>query len=260
VPGSAVGTLGRSVQPFSAVHDERNLNPDHLEPDHLEPDPTAGDRAPDGGAPDGEAAADSGADASTRDPGADPEPDPEAGASTRDPDDRESPYELLRRGQALAAKRHFAQAAIVLGRAARLEPRKGSILEALGRALYNSGQHERARETFERLLEVDPSSDYGHYALGQSLKQLGRRREARTHLRIAVALAPSSRLYAGALRRLGPEPGAGDRSDRGSRGDPQRRSGGVRVLPDDAGPEAGTPPDDAGPEAGTPPDADPTER
>ncbi len=134
--------------------------------------------------------------------------DPEASA---DPEDRESPYELLRRGQALAAKRHFAQAAIVLGRAARLEPRKGSILEALGRALYNSGQHERARETFERLLEIDPSSDYGHYALGQSLKQLGRRREARTHLRIAVALAPTSKLYAGALRRLGPPPGADGR-------------------------------------------------
>jgi hypothetical protein len=253
VAGSAVGTLARSVQPFSAVHDERNLNPDHPEPDHPEPDPTAGDRAPDGRAPDGEAAPDSEAGASMRGSGADPEADaaadPEAGASTRDPDDRESPYELLRRGQALAAKRHFAQAAIVLGRAARLEPRKGSILEALGRALYNSGQHERARETFERLLEVDPSSDYGHYALGQSLKQLGRRREARTHLRIAVALAPSSRLYAGALRRLGPEPGAGDRPDRGSRSDPHRRSGGARVLPDDAGPEAGTPPD-----------ADPTER
>ena len=221
------------------------------------PDPVAGDRARDGGAPDGEAAADSGADASTRDSGADPEAgvaadpeaDREAGASRRDPDDRESPYELLRRGQALAAKRHFAQAAIVLGRAARLEPRKGSILEALGRALYNSGQHERARETFERLLEVDPSSDYGHYALGQSLKQLGRRREARTHLRIAVALAPTSRLNAGALRRLGPEPGAGNRVDRGPRGDPQGRSGGARVLPDDGGPEAGTPPD-----------VDPTER
>ncbi|GIW20050.1 MAG: hypothetical protein KatS3mg065_0346 [Chloroflexota bacterium] len=155
-----------------------------------------------------------------------------------DPDDRESAYELLRRGQALAAKRHFAQAAIVLGRAARLEPHKGSILEALGRALYNSGQHERARETFERLLEIDPSSDYGHYALGQSLKQLGRRREARTHLRIAVALAPSSRLYAGALRRLGPPPRGGPAEE--------GRSGRTRRSPDDGDPGEGPEP---GPEA-----------
>jgi Flp pilus assembly protein TadD len=51
---------------------------------------------------------------------------------------------------------------------------------------------------------VDPSSGYGHYALGQALKQLGRPGEARTHLRLAVALDPASALYAGALRRLGP--------------------------------------------------------
>ena len=36
------------------------------------------------------------------------------------------------------------QAAIVLERAAALEPGKGSILEALGRAYYNTGQHEPA--------------------------------------------------------------------------------------------------------------------
>jgi Flp pilus assembly protein TadD len=116
--------------------------------------------------------------------------------------DRESAYELLQRGQALIRRRHHAQAAVVLGRAARLEPRKGSILEALGRAYFNSAQHELARETFEALLDVDPSSHYGHYALGQSLKRLGREREARTHLRLAVALAPTSALYRGALARL----------------------------------------------------------
>jgi tetratricopeptide (TPR) repeat protein len=118
------------------------------------------------------------------------------------PDDRESAYELLQRGLALAKRRHHAQAAIVLERAARLEPGKGSILEALGRACYNSRQYERAREAFEALLEVDPSSHYGHYALGQSLKQLGREREAWTHLRLAVALAPDAALYRGALNRL----------------------------------------------------------
>ena len=57
--------------------------------------------------------------------------------------DRESAYELLQRGHDLLKKRHYAAAAIVLERAARQEPGKGSILEALGRALYNSGQHER---------------------------------------------------------------------------------------------------------------------
>jgi tetratricopeptide (TPR) repeat protein len=121
-----------------------------------------------------------------------------------DGDDRESAYELLQRGHALLRQRHFAQAAVVLERADREEPRKGSILEALGRACYNSGQHDRARETFERLLEIDPSAHYAHFALGQSLKQLGRRAEARTHLRLAVALSPTTEIYGAALARLGP--------------------------------------------------------
>jgi tetratricopeptide (TPR) repeat protein len=117
---------------------------------------------------------------------------------------RESAYELLQRGHALLAGHHHAQAAVVLERAERLEPGKASIIEALGRAYFNSGQHEPARAAFERLLEIDPSAHYGHYALGQSLKLLGRRDEAGTHLRMAVALSPRTELYRAALARLGP--------------------------------------------------------
>ena len=119
-------------------------------------------------------------------------------------DPHEGAYALLQRGQALLRERHHAQAAIVLERAARLEPGKGSILEALGRAYYNSGQHARSAEAFRALLEIDPSAHYAHFALGQSLKQLRRLTEARTHLRMAVALSPESPLYRGALARLPP--------------------------------------------------------
>jgi Flp pilus assembly protein TadD len=121
--------------------------------------------------------------------------------------DPEGAYELLQRGTALLAKRHAAQAAVVLVRAAAIEPGKGSILEPLGRALFMSGQLERAIETFEVLLQVDPSNPYAHYALGRSLVRAGRWAEGRTHLRLAVALAPESRLYRGGLGRLGPDPG-----------------------------------------------------
>jgi tetratricopeptide (TPR) repeat protein len=129
--------------------------------------------------------------------------DPTRDHSLDDP--RESAYELLQRGQALLEARHHAQAAIVLERADRLEPGKASIIEALGQAYFNSGQPEAARAAFERLLEIDPSAHYGHYALGQSLKRLGRREEAGTHLRMAVALNPRSTLYRAALDRLGPD-------------------------------------------------------
>lgn len=132
------------------------------------------------------------------------EHDPDArNADAADADaDRETAYDLLQRGQGLLERRHFAQAAIVLERADRLEPAKGSILEALGRAYFNSGQAERARATFEALLEIEPSSHYAHYAIGQSLKRLGRIDRARTHLRLAVALSPHNKLYASALARL----------------------------------------------------------
>jgi tetratricopeptide (TPR) repeat protein len=114
----------------------------------------------------------------------------------------ESAYDLLVRGTELLRDRHNAQAAVVLERASRLEPGKGSILEALGRAYFNSGQHARAAETFEELIEVDPSAHYGHFALGLSLARLGRIPDARTHLRLAVALHPTSETYRRALERL----------------------------------------------------------
>jgi tetratricopeptide (TPR) repeat protein len=118
--------------------------------------------------------------------------------------ERETAYGLFQRAKLMLKKRHHAQAAVLLERAARLEPAKGSIVEALARAYYNSGQHDRAAQAFRELLEIDPSAAYGHFGLGQSLKQLGRRDEARVHLRLAVAMSPESPLYRGALNRLGP--------------------------------------------------------
>ena len=120
--------------------------------------------------------------------------------------DRETAYGLLQRGLALIKSRHHAQAAIVLERAAREEPGKGSILEPLGRAYHHSRQFELARQTFEALLDLDPSAHWAHFALAASLRKLDRTAEARTHLRLAVALHPGSELYRRALLRLDPPP------------------------------------------------------
>ena len=119
-----------------------------------------------------------------------------------DDTEHESAYSLLQRGLALIKSRHHAQAAIVLQRAARAEPGKGSILEPLGRAYHHSGQYDLARETFEQLLEVDPSAHWAHFALAATLRKLGRPAQARTHLRLAVALCPTSELYRRALARV----------------------------------------------------------
>jgi Flp pilus assembly protein TadD len=137
----------------------------------------------------------------------DPEHDtaaPRGSADHEDHEDHEGAYELLQRGLALIERRHNAQAAIVLERAAREEPRKGSILEPLGRAYHHSGQYDRAAETFAQLVDVDPSGAWAHFALSESLRKLGRISEARTHIRLAVALSPRSDLYRRALERLDP--------------------------------------------------------
>jgi tetratricopeptide (TPR) repeat protein len=130
-------------------------------------------------------------------------PEAEDGGEGDAPDaDRESAYELLRRGHELMHARHNAQASVVLERAARIEPNKGSILEALARAYFDSRQHEQAARTFEALLEVDPSNHYGHFGLGLSLERLGRLAESRTHLRLAAAMNPTSDTYRRALARV----------------------------------------------------------
>lgn len=126
------------------------------------------------------------------------------GANNLHDADRESAYALLQRGLALIKRRHHAQAAIILQRAAREEPGKGSILEPLGRSYHHSGQFELARETFEALLDVDPSAHWAHFALAASLRKLDRVPEARTHLRLAVALSPGSSLYRQALAKVDP--------------------------------------------------------
>ena len=56
------------------------------------------------------------------------------------PSERESAYELFQRGSRLLSDGHPGAAAMLLERAAHLEPGKESILEALGRAYYGQGQ------------------------------------------------------------------------------------------------------------------------
>ena len=142
--------------------------------------------------------------------GGEPIRDDDPGSGPSAAEERESVYGLLRRGEALIRSRHHAQAAIVLERANRAEPGKGSILEPLGRAYHHSGQFELARATFAQLLDLDPSAHWAHFALAESLRKLDRVPEARTHLRLAVALSPTSELYRRALERVAPpEPEGG---------------------------------------------------
>ena len=83
-----------------------------------------------------------------------------------------------------------AQATVALEKAKRLEPEKASIREALGIAYFRISRWEEAEAEFRKVLELAPSDDDAHYALGRALRNQGRHDEAATHLKLARSLRP----------------------------------------------------------------------
>ncbi|HUH17522.1 MAG TPA: tetratricopeptide repeat protein [Methylomirabilota bacterium] len=116
---------------------------------------------------------------------------------------RESAYDLFQRGSRMLAEHHPGAAAVLLERALAMEPGKASILEALGRAYFNQGDHAAAADRFGAIVDVDPVAHYAHFGLGLARARLGDLRAARRHLRMAVLLKPEAEAYARALERLG---------------------------------------------------------
>ena len=119
-----------------------------------------------------------------------------------EPGERDTAYELFRRGSRLLEQRHPAAAAVVLERASHLEPGKASILEALGQAYFNQGAHALAAERFREIVDRDPLAHYAHFGLGLSEARLGHTPAARRHLKMAVRLKPESEDYRRALERF----------------------------------------------------------
>jgi tetratricopeptide (TPR) repeat protein len=112
-------------------------------------------------------------------------------------------YALFQRGLSLLADNHWAQAAVSLEKAKRLEPDKTSIREALGRAYFHSGRYRHAATEFSAVVERSPANDYAHFCLGRSFEKLGDRRAARRHLSLAFGMRPDRsdyRLYRDRVR------------------------------------------------------------
>jgi Flp pilus assembly protein TadD len=110
-------------------------------------------------------------------------------------------YELFQEGKRLIGRRRPREAVDLLRRAKELEPRRGSILEALGIAYFNSGQTSLASREFEEALEVDPTNHFARYGLGCCLYRQGRLAEAVGQMKLALAMAPHVELYSETLRR-----------------------------------------------------------
>ncbi|HVM12474.1 MAG TPA: tetratricopeptide repeat protein [Actinomycetota bacterium] len=113
----------------------------------------------------------------------------------------ESAYQLVARAGEFLSTGHPHQAVMLLDRAKLAEPDKGSIREALGRALYMTGSWARARREFAKAVALDPVNDYAHFALGLTCARTGERSRAIAHLKLAVAMRPRDE-YRRALSRL----------------------------------------------------------
>jgi Flp pilus assembly protein TadD len=111
-------------------------------------------------------------------------------------------YDLMERAREFLRTGHPHQAAMLLGRAKLMEPEKGSIREALGRALYLSGRAARARREFAKAVQIDPVNDYAHFGLALSCARTGQRTRAIAHLKLAIAMRPTAEEYQRALARL----------------------------------------------------------
>ncbi len=114
----------------------------------------------------------------------------------------EGAYELFRKGSDLLEKGDFMAAAVPLERARELEPDKGSIREALGRAYFRSARVEQAAEEFAAVVERSPVDHYSHFCLGRSLEKTGQAVGARRHAALAVGMRPDREDYRAFNERL----------------------------------------------------------
>jgi Flp pilus assembly protein TadD len=112
-------------------------------------------------------------------------------------------YDLYQLGRKHLAAGMAAQATVPLEKAKRREPGKASIREALGIAYFRIRRYEEAEREFRELLEISPTDDYAHYALGRCLEKRGKATEANGHYKLASSLRPDNKRYSSRIKDLG---------------------------------------------------------
>jgi Flp pilus assembly protein TadD len=116
--------------------------------------------------------------------------------------ERENAYDLFSKGVRFLDEGHPHQAVMMLSMAKLIEPDKGSIRSALGRALFMTGRMAGARREFAKAVDINPSDDWAHFALALACERTGERTRALGHLKLAIAMRPGVEHYERALRRL----------------------------------------------------------
>ena len=111
-------------------------------------------------------------------------------------------YDLFQEGRARLRKGMAAQATVPLEKAKRREPNKASIRESLGIAYFRLSRWQEAEAEFRAMLEISPTDDYAHYALGRCLEKQGHAAEANGHYKLASSLCPGSKQYRARIKDL----------------------------------------------------------
>jgi len=111
-------------------------------------------------------------------------------------------YDLFQQGRQHLAKGMAAQATVALEKAKKREPDKASIREALGIAYFRIHRYDEAEREFRAMLELAPTDDYAHYALGRCLEKQGKDREANGHYKLASSLRPGKADYESRIKQL----------------------------------------------------------
>jgi tetratricopeptide (TPR) repeat protein len=110
-----------------------------------------------------------------------------------------SPWLHVLYANAYVQKHNDAEARKEYQEALRLKPDLPAVNFRLGFLLYNDGEYVPAAECFRKELALNPAYSDANLFLGQTLRNLGRQREAIVHLRKAVALDTRSGLAYKAL-------------------------------------------------------------
>jgi Flp pilus assembly protein TadD len=111
-------------------------------------------------------------------------------------------YDLFQQGRKHLRSGMPAQATVALEKAKKREPDKASIREALGIAYFRTQRWQEAEREFRAMLELAPTDDYAHYALGRVLEKQGRDHEANGHYKLANSLSPGTAHYESRIRDL----------------------------------------------------------
>ena len=112
-----------------------------------------------------------------------------------------SVYEWFQRAQEFLASGN-ADAALQLLYRVKAEDSSTSVLEALGRALFDARRYVEAESVFRELCERVPSDDFAHYGLGVSLWRLQEFTLARDELAMAFVMRPDRSEYGKALGQV----------------------------------------------------------